>query len=136
MAKDCLIPSLLGSSGYSDLQRQGHFSPESETVMCLLPDQYNRIPLAVDDGAIPEAQGVVTMATNHPNIVFFCLPFVKPPFPQTTCATVSAFFPFFLFKIHIGTKKEVQKDQDANKPAVSSPKRIAASAAKLHSPGI
>ncbi|XP_028353049.1 microtubule-associated tumor suppressor candidate 2 isoform X2 [Physeter macrocephalus] len=34
-----------------------------------------------------------------------------------------------------GTKKEVQKDQDANKPAVSSPKRISASATKLHSPG-
>ncbi|XP_064349305.1 microtubule-associated tumor suppressor candidate 2 isoform X1 [Camelus dromedarius] len=34
-----------------------------------------------------------------------------------------------------GTKKEVQKDQDANKPAVSSPKRTAASATKLHSPG-
>ncbi|XP_059985287.1 microtubule-associated tumor suppressor candidate 2 isoform X2 [Lagenorhynchus albirostris] len=34
-----------------------------------------------------------------------------------------------------GTKKEVQKDQDANKPAVSSPKRMSASAAKLHSPG-
>ncbi|XP_004435349.1 PREDICTED: microtubule-associated tumor suppressor candidate 2 isoform X2 [Ceratotherium simum simum] len=34
-----------------------------------------------------------------------------------------------------GTKKEVQKDQDANKPAVSSPKRIAASTTKLHSPG-
>ncbi|XP_058897771.1 microtubule-associated tumor suppressor candidate 2 isoform X2 [Kogia breviceps] len=34
-----------------------------------------------------------------------------------------------------GTKKEVQKDQDANKPAVSSPKRISASTTKLHSPG-
>uniref|UniRef100_A0A5G2QWG8 Microtubule associated scaffold protein 2 n=1 Tax=Sus scrofa TaxID=9823 RepID=A0A5G2QWG8_PIG len=34
-----------------------------------------------------------------------------------------------------GTKKEAQKDQDANKPAVSSPKRIAASTTKLHSPG-
>ncbi|XP_016064938.1 PREDICTED: microtubule-associated tumor suppressor candidate 2 isoform X1 [Miniopterus natalensis] len=34
-----------------------------------------------------------------------------------------------------GTKKELQKDQDANKPAVSSPKRVAASATKLHSPG-
>ncbi|XP_032960274.1 microtubule-associated tumor suppressor candidate 2 isoform X1 [Rhinolophus ferrumequinum] len=34
-----------------------------------------------------------------------------------------------------GTKKEVQKDQDANKPAVSSPKRTAASTTKLHSPG-
>nr|XP_020729966.1 microtubule-associated tumor suppressor candidate 2-like [Odocoileus virginianus texanus] len=35
-----------------------------------------------------------------------------------------------------GAKKEVQKEQDANKPAVSSPKRTAASSAKLHSPGI
>nr|XP_051690088.1 microtubule-associated tumor suppressor candidate 2 isoform X1 [Oryctolagus cuniculus]XP_051690089.1 microtubule-associated tumor suppressor candidate 2 isoform X1 [Oryctolagus cuniculus]XP_051690090.1 microtubule-associated tumor suppressor candidate 2 isoform X1 [Oryctolagus cuniculus]XP_051690091.1 microtubule-associated tumor suppressor candidate 2 isoform X1 [Oryctolagus cuniculus] len=34
-----------------------------------------------------------------------------------------------------GTKKEVQKDQDVNKPAVSSPKRAAASSTKLHSPG-
>ncbi|XP_003477459.2 microtubule-associated tumor suppressor candidate 2 isoform X1 [Cavia porcellus] len=34
-----------------------------------------------------------------------------------------------------GIKKEAQKDQDANKPAVSSPKRIAASTTKLHSPG-
>ncbi|ELK25188.1 Microtubule-associated tumor suppressor candidate 2 [Myotis davidii] len=34
-----------------------------------------------------------------------------------------------------GTKKELQKDQDANKPAVSSPKRAAASTTKLHSPG-
>ncbi|XP_004384208.3 microtubule-associated tumor suppressor candidate 2 isoform X1 [Trichechus manatus latirostris] len=34
-----------------------------------------------------------------------------------------------------GTKKEAQKDQDAHKPAVSSPKRVAASTTKLHSPG-
>ncbi|XDA79975.1 hypothetical protein R6Z07M_009937 [Ovis aries] len=34
-----------------------------------------------------------------------------------------------------GAKKEVQKEQDANKPAVSSPKRTAASSTKLHSPG-
>ncbi|XP_062423147.1 microtubule-associated tumor suppressor candidate 2 [Rhea pennata] len=34
-----------------------------------------------------------------------------------------------------GLKKEVQKDQDANKPALSSPKRLAVSASKLHSPG-
>ncbi|KFV87268.1 Microtubule-associated tumor suppressor candidate 2, partial [Struthio camelus australis] len=34
-----------------------------------------------------------------------------------------------------GLKKEVQKDQDANRPAVSSPKRLAVSATKLHSPG-
>lgn len=34
-----------------------------------------------------------------------------------------------------GIKKEAQKDQDANKSAVSSPKRIAASTTKLHSPG-
>ncbi|CAM4404925.1 microtubule-associated tumor suppressor candidate 2 isoform X1 [Lepidochelys kempii] len=34
-----------------------------------------------------------------------------------------------------GVKKEVQKDQDANKPTVSSPKRLAVSATKLHSPG-
>ncbi|CAK6443019.1 unnamed protein product [Pipistrellus nathusii] len=34
-----------------------------------------------------------------------------------------------------GTKKELQKDQDANKPAVSSPKRAAVSTTKLHSPG-
>ncbi|XP_074159660.1 microtubule-associated tumor suppressor candidate 2 isoform X1 [Sminthopsis crassicaudata] len=34
-----------------------------------------------------------------------------------------------------GSKKEVQKDQEVNKPAVSSPKRLAASATKLHSPG-
>ncbi|XP_054433092.1 microtubule-associated tumor suppressor candidate 2 [Pteronotus mesoamericanus] len=34
-----------------------------------------------------------------------------------------------------GTKKELQKDQDSNKPAVSSPKRVAASTTKLHSPG-
>ncbi|KFQ28531.1 Microtubule-associated tumor suppressor candidate 2, partial [Merops nubicus] len=32
-------------------------------------------------------------------------------------------------------KKEVQKDQDANRPAVSSPKRSAVTATKLHSPG-
>ncbi|XP_012578741.1 PREDICTED: microtubule-associated tumor suppressor candidate 2 isoform X2 [Condylura cristata] len=34
-----------------------------------------------------------------------------------------------------GTKKEVQKDQDVNKPAVSSPKRIVASTTKIQSPG-
>ncbi|XP_017703959.1 PREDICTED: microtubule-associated tumor suppressor candidate 2 isoform X2 [Rhinopithecus bieti] len=34
-----------------------------------------------------------------------------------------------------GTKKDTQKDQDTNKPTVSSPKRVAASATKLHSPG-
>uniref|UniRef100_A0A8C3S1V1 Microtubule-associated tumor suppressor candidate 2 n=1 Tax=Chelydra serpentina TaxID=8475 RepID=A0A8C3S1V1_CHESE len=34
-----------------------------------------------------------------------------------------------------GLKKEVQKDQDASKPTVSSPKRFAVSATKLHSPG-
>ncbi|XP_067418840.1 microtubule-associated tumor suppressor candidate 2 [Emydura macquarii macquarii] len=34
-----------------------------------------------------------------------------------------------------GLKKEVQKDQDAHKPTVSSPKRLAVSATKLHSPG-
>ncbi|XP_010622153.1 microtubule-associated tumor suppressor candidate 2 isoform X2 [Fukomys damarensis] len=34
-----------------------------------------------------------------------------------------------------GIKKEAQKDQDASKPAVSSPKRIAAATTKLHSPG-
>ncbi|XP_012497586.1 PREDICTED: microtubule-associated tumor suppressor candidate 2 isoform X1 [Propithecus coquereli] len=34
-----------------------------------------------------------------------------------------------------GTKKEAQKDQDTNKPAISSPKRVAASTTKLHSPG-
>nr|XP_020146044.1 microtubule-associated tumor suppressor candidate 2 isoform X1 [Microcebus murinus] len=34
-----------------------------------------------------------------------------------------------------GTKKEAQKDQDTSKPAVSSPKRVAASTTKLHSPG-
>ncbi|XP_025064495.1 microtubule-associated tumor suppressor candidate 2 [Alligator sinensis] len=34
-----------------------------------------------------------------------------------------------------GLKKEVQKDQDANRSTVSSPKRLAASATKLHSPG-
>ncbi|KAL4690953.1 hypothetical protein H8959_013914, partial [Pygathrix nigripes] len=33
------------------------------------------------------------------------------------------------------TKKDTQKDQDTNKPTVSSPKRVAASATKLHSPG-
>ncbi|KFW05073.1 Microtubule-associated tumor suppressor candidate 2, partial [Eurypyga helias] len=34
-----------------------------------------------------------------------------------------------------GLKKEVQKDQEANRPAVSSPKRSAVTATKLHSPG-
>ncbi|KFQ92813.1 Microtubule-associated tumor suppressor candidate 2, partial [Nipponia nippon] len=34
-----------------------------------------------------------------------------------------------------GLKKEVQKDQDVNRPAVSSPKRSAVTATKLHSPG-
>uniref|UniRef100_A0ABI7Z9T9 Microtubule associated scaffold protein 2 n=1 Tax=Felis catus TaxID=9685 RepID=A0ABI7Z9T9_FELCA len=37
--------------------------------------------------------------------------------------------------IPAGSKKEVQKDQDANKPAVSSPKRTVAATTKLHSPG-
>jgi len=35
-----------------------------------------------------------------------------------------------------GLKKEIQKDQDANRPAISSPKRSAVAATKLHSPGI
>ncbi|XP_076780012.1 microtubule-associated tumor suppressor candidate 2 isoform X1 [Arvicanthis niloticus] len=34
-----------------------------------------------------------------------------------------------------GTKKELQKDPEAKKPAVSSPKRTASAATKLHSPG-
>ncbi|NXA53438.1 MTUS2 protein, partial [Nothocercus julius] len=34
-----------------------------------------------------------------------------------------------------GLKKEIQKDQDANRPSVSSPKRSAVSATKPHSPG-
>ncbi|XP_048197533.1 microtubule-associated tumor suppressor candidate 2 isoform X1 [Perognathus longimembris pacificus] len=34
-----------------------------------------------------------------------------------------------------GAKKETPRDQDANKPVVSSPKRTAVSATKLHSPG-
>ncbi|XP_010003957.1 PREDICTED: microtubule-associated tumor suppressor candidate 2 [Chaetura pelagica] len=34
-----------------------------------------------------------------------------------------------------GLKKEVQKDQDASRPAASSPKRSAVTATKLHSPG-
>ncbi|XP_032838700.2 microtubule-associated tumor suppressor candidate 2 isoform X2 [Tyto alba] len=34
-----------------------------------------------------------------------------------------------------GLKKEVQKDQDANRPAVSSPKKSVVTATKLHSPG-
>ncbi|XP_071409343.1 microtubule-associated tumor suppressor candidate 2 isoform X2 [Pithys albifrons albifrons] len=34
-----------------------------------------------------------------------------------------------------GVKKEVQKDQDVNRPAVSSPKKSAVTATKLHSPG-
>ncbi|XP_055964564.1 microtubule-associated tumor suppressor candidate 2 isoform X1 [Sorex fumeus] len=34
-----------------------------------------------------------------------------------------------------GTKKEVQKDQDTNKAATSSPKRLSTVASKLHSPG-
>ncbi|XP_042723210.1 microtubule-associated tumor suppressor candidate 2 [Lagopus leucura] len=34
-----------------------------------------------------------------------------------------------------GLKKEIQKDQDANRPAISSPKRSAVTATKLHSPG-
>ncbi|CAO2630760.1 Microtubule-associated tumor suppressor candidate 2 homolog [Lemmus lemmus] len=34
-----------------------------------------------------------------------------------------------------GTKKESQKDPEANKPAVSSPKRTASSSSKVHSPG-
>ncbi|XP_077015059.1 microtubule-associated tumor suppressor candidate 2 [Tamandua tetradactyla] len=44
------------------------------------------------------------------------------PAPKPTCAPA-------------GTKKEAQKDQDANKPTVLSPKRAAASTTKLHSPG-
>ncbi|XP_060090716.1 microtubule-associated tumor suppressor candidate 2 isoform X2 [Heteronotia binoei] len=34
-----------------------------------------------------------------------------------------------------GSKKEVQKDQETNRPAISSPKRLVVSATKLHSPG-
>ncbi|KAM7032385.1 microtubule-associated tumor suppressor candidate 2 [Passerculus sandwichensis] len=34
-----------------------------------------------------------------------------------------------------GVKKEVQKDQDASRPAASSPKKSAVTATKLHSPG-
>ncbi|XP_005038090.1 PREDICTED: microtubule-associated tumor suppressor candidate 2 [Ficedula albicollis] len=34
-----------------------------------------------------------------------------------------------------GVKKEVQKDQDSSRPAVSSPKKSAVTATKLHSPG-
>lgn len=46
------------------------------------------------------------------------------------------FLPFFFFFSEKGVKKEVQKDQDASRPAVSSPKRSAVTATKLHSPGI
>lgn len=101
----------------------------------------NKIPFAINKRVIPEAQEVVTIATNHPNIILFCAPFVKPPFPQTICVNCFdcnelSFVSFSLFKLFIGAKKEVQKEQDANKPAVSSPKRTAASSTKLHSPGI
>ncbi|XP_060129794.1 microtubule-associated tumor suppressor candidate 2 isoform X2 [Zootoca vivipara] len=34
-----------------------------------------------------------------------------------------------------GSKKEAQKDQEANRPTVSSPKRLVVSSTKLHSPG-
>ncbi|XP_053168172.1 microtubule-associated tumor suppressor candidate 2 isoform X2 [Hemicordylus capensis] len=34
-----------------------------------------------------------------------------------------------------GSKKEVQKDQEANRPTISSPKRLVVTATKLHSPG-
>ena len=43
-------------------------------------------------------------------------------------------FPFFFF-FPKGVKKEVQKDRDANRPVVSSPKRSAVTTTRLHSPG-
>lgn len=46
------------------------------------------------------------------------------------------FFTFDFFFSETGVKKEVQKDQDASRPAVSSPKKSAATATKLQSPGI
>lgn len=42
----------------------------------------------------------------------------------------------FFFFSKTGVKKEVQKDQDSSRPAVSSPKKSAVTATKLHSPGI
>ncbi|XP_054830294.1 microtubule-associated tumor suppressor candidate 2 isoform X2 [Eublepharis macularius] len=44
------------------------------------------------------------------------------PAPKTTSAPA-------------GSKKEVQKDHETNRPAISSPKRLVVSATKLHSPG-
>ncbi|XP_066475796.1 microtubule-associated tumor suppressor candidate 2 isoform X2 [Tiliqua scincoides] len=44
------------------------------------------------------------------------------PAPKTTTAPT-------------GLKKEVQKDQEANRPTISSPKRLVVSSTKLHSPG-
>lgn len=50
--------------------------------------------------------------------------------------TQISFLPLIFFFSETGVKKEVQKDQDASRPTVSSPKKSAATATKLHSPGI
>lgn len=81
----------------------------------------------------------MAIATNQPNsVVLFLLTFVKPPFPQTTYITIFIIIiaPLPLLKLSPGTKKEVQKDQDTNKAATSSPKRIMTASTKLQSPGI
>lgn len=81
----------------------------------------------------------MTIATNHPNISFVDL----FDFCEATLSTISVAISILtglpsisLLQLCIGTKKDTQKDQDTNKPAVSSPKRVAASATKLHSPGM
>lgn len=48
----------------------------------------------------------------------------------------NVFLSLIFFFSKTGVKKEVQKDQDASRPAVSSPKKSAVTATKLHSPGI
>lgn len=93
--------SLSEAFGCSDLQRQGCFSSNQRQQCADSPERYNEIPFALNECVLPEARGVVTVATNHPNVILFPLPFVKPPFPRTTCVTVSiitsSFSFFFLF---------------------------------------
>lgn len=122
-----------GSLGCGDLCTRERFAAHPSQQLLIPLTAHTKIPFALNKCVIPGAQGVVTIATNHPNIILFCVPFVKAPFLQFALIGTPS---LSLFKLYLGTKKEAQKDQDANKPAVSSPKRIAASTTKLHSPGI
>lgn len=78
---------------------RGGFHHVRDSSVLIPLTAHNKIPFAINKRVIPEAQEVVTIATNHPNIILFCVPFVKPPFPQfvLTILIVMSFILFLSF---------------------------------------